>query len=171
MSSVKHSLLGRSVMKTATALASLSIVFLFMSSAAWAVTKTPVSGTGAAAGVITDRGKILIRGDRLQIRGQVQEEIAISGDLVGTQRLVLNLDLNTTTGHGNAHNIITLDATWRGIRGRFHGHVAGHIRNGVFVGKIAYEGSGGFSGMKLFAIATGQPGEDFFRYRGVIIEP
>ena len=173
MSIVMHSFLGRTVTKSATALASLSIVFLLISSPAWAVTKTRVKGTGAAAGVITNPGRSWMEGEVLHIRGQVEEQILVSGDLVGTQRLVLNLDLNMKNGVGNAHNIVTLDVTWvkRGITGRFHGHVAGHVRNGAFYGKVAYEGSGGFSGMKFFAIATGQPGEDFFRWRGVILEP
>lgn len=168
MSSVKQGLLGRSIMKTATAL----VVVFFMTSAAWAVTKTRVSGTGAPGGVITNPGKVWMSGHILHIRGQVEEQIVISGDLVGTQVLVLNLDLDTRTGRANVHNIVTLDVTWvpRGISGRLRGHFAGHARGPNFVGKIAYKGSGGFSGMKLLTTASGVLGQPF-NYTGVMLEP
>lgn len=172
MSSLKQSLMGRSVLDSATAFALPFIVVFSISSPAWAVTKTPASGTGAAAGVITNPGKMWVSGHILHIRGQVEEQTVVSGDLVGTQHLVLNLDLDTRTGRANVHNIVTLDVLWvsRGISGRLRGHFAGHARGPNFVGKIAYEGSGGFSGMKMLTTASGVLGQPF-NYTGVMLEP
>ena len=159
---------------------SLAIAVLLLSgiAAGAGATKTYVSGAIPGGGTVVDPGRMWISSDGIvHLRGQVITNIPVTGDLVGTHTIVVNFDWNMKEDILIFNNVNEWNVSWstKGLTGIFRGRFQGRVRGGsVVFGKVVFQGSGGFAGMKMLADITdptipGPPGA--VDYRGIILEP
>lgn len=127
---------------------------------------TPVTATVPLA--VVDPGQVTITGGVLHIRDQVAAG-PISGDIVGTQRVVTDVEIVLATGEGTGRGTFvtsTAGGTWEG---RFQGKIDGP----VFAGTLQGKGSGAMEGLKLQATFTDEadPVNNVFILTGRILDP
>ena len=127
-----------------------------------AATKTSVTftdsvvSTGAPERVWTSDDQIL------HVRGQPQTTV-VAGDLTGTIQLVVNLNLDLTTGNGELFGTFTLTTTTGTWAGSFRGELTATGASGTFVGQ-------GDDGTKIMGSFT-STGPTSFLNEAVILDP
>ena len=98
---------------------------------------------------------------------------SVTGDVNGTNHLVINSNTNIATGDGVMWSSIVLDLEWNGLHGTFEGKSQNQVTGGAvlnqtrthFVGK----GTGDFEGMTMFAEYGYDPDVGSAVLRGTIL--
>lgn len=103
-------------------------------------------------------GSEWLSGDILHIRGEVATTRTVASNLqtgkaeprlIGTNTILLNIDVNTATGRGTLHGSTTFQPD--GIAGTWETRFTGTIRDGIVAVHAVGHGTGELAGMKLRA--------------------
>jgi hypothetical protein len=133
----------------------------FVGSAA-AATKTSVTFTDTVATVGAPERVWTSEDQVLHVRGQ-PETTTVAGDLTGTFQLVVNLNLDLTTGNGNLFGTFTLTTASGTWAGSFRADLTPTGASGTFVGQ-------GDDGSKIMGSFTSISATSFLN-QAVILDP
>lgn len=118
--------------------------------------------------VVVDAGQVRITGGVLHIRNQVAVS-PISGDIVGTTRVVTDVEIVQAKGAGTGRGTFVITTAGGAWKGRFEGKIDGPVFSGTFQGK----GGGAMEGLKIRGTFSDEadPVNNVFVLTGRILDP
>ena len=93
----------------------------------------------------------------------------VAGDLVGTDFILYNENVDTTTGDGDNFGTFVFETVIDGRSGTFEGHFSGPIIGGLIQPDFVGQGTGELRGMKI--MGTTLPGSGVLTQVGIVLKP
>jgi hypothetical protein len=148
-------------------LLAIGVLLLVPTSAVQAkATQTPYEFTVTDVSVGVPE-KVWVSNGILHIRGQTVTT-AITGDIVGTAITIRSVNVDLSTGSGEAWGTFARTVTWQGASGTFEGHFTAKITASSTIVKLVGQGGGDLDGLQNRDILTSAaPG--VFEGEGIIL--